>query len=113
MDTSGTKALEVTTAELAQMRSDAELLLLDCREPDEYAIARIDGSRLIPMQEIPARLEELEAWREKPLVVHCHHGVRSMRVVTFLRSKGFGTAQSLAGGIEAWSVEIDAEVPRY
>lgn len=113
METPGSTPLEVTTLELAGLRSNAELLLLDCREPDEYAIARIDGSRLIPMQEIPARLEELEAWREKPLVVHCHHGVRSMRVVEFLRSKGFATAQSLAGGIEAWSVEIDAEVPRY
>lgn len=105
--------LEVTTVELTQLRADAELLLLDCREPDEYAIARIAGSRLIPMQEIPSRLDELESWREKPLVVHCHHGVRSLRVVEFLRSKGFATAQSLAGGIEAWSLQVDHEVPRY
>lgn len=107
------KALEVTSLELVELQRAADLLLLDCREPDEYAIARIEGSRLIPMQEIPLRLAELEGWRDKPLVVHCHHGVRSLRVVEFLRSKGFATAQSLAGGIEAWSVEVDAGVPRY
>ena len=106
-------SLEVTTAELAGMRSDASLLLLDCREPDEYAIAHIEGARLIPMREIPERLAELEPWRGKHLVVHCHHGVRSLRVVEFLRGKGFVTAQSLAGGIEAWSLEVDAGVPRY
>ena len=106
-------SLEVTTVELVELRSDADLLLLDCREPDEYAIARIEGARLIPMQEIPLRLGELEPWREKSLVVHCHHGVRSLRVVEFLRGKGFATAQSLAGGIDAWSLEADATVPRY
>lgn len=105
--------LEVTTIKLVELRSDADLMLLDCREPDEYAIARIEGARLIPMQEIPLRLGELEPWREKPLVVHCHHGVRSLRVVEFLRGKGFATAQSLAGGIDAWSLEADATVPRY
>lgn len=106
-------SLQITTAELVRLRSEGALLLLDCREPDEHAIARISGSTLIPMQEIPTRLEELEPWREKPLVVHCHHGVRSLRVVEFLRGKGFSTAQSLAGGIDAWSVDVDAEVPRY
>ena len=106
-------SLEVTTVELVELRSDADLLLLDCREPDEYAIACIEGARLIPMQVIPLRLGELEPWREKRLVVHCHHGVRSLRVVEFLRGKGFATAQSLAGGIEAWSLEVDAGVPRY
>jgi rhodanese-related sulfurtransferase len=60
-----------------------------------------------------ARLAELEAWRDKPIVVHCHHGVRSLRVAKFLREKGFAHAQSMKGGIDAWSVEVDPAVPRY
>jgi rhodanese-related sulfurtransferase len=88
-------------------------ILIDCRTADEHAIARIDGSILIPMQEIAERLSELEPWREKPIVVHCHHGVRSLRVTHFLREKGFSQAQSMRGGIDAWSVEVDPSVPRY
>ncbi|MFM7035618.1 MAG: rhodanese-like domain-containing protein, partial [Planctomycetia bacterium] len=88
-------------------------LLLDCRESDERAICRIEGSVLIPMGEIPHRLSELEPWREKPIIVHCHHGVRSLRVATWLRDKGFSQASSMRGGIEAWSLEIDPTVPRY
>jgi len=88
-------------------------LLLDCREPDEHAIARIEGARLIPMREIPERLAELEPWRSKPVVVHCHHGVRSLRVVQWLRQQGFAHAQSMRGGIDAWSLEVDPTIPRY
>lgn len=104
---------EISPSEFVQLRAADELLLLDCREPEEDAIARIDGARLIPMRQIPERLDDLEPWRERPLIVHCHHGVRSLRVVEFLRSKGFSQARSLAGGIEAWSLEIDPAVPRY
>lgn len=113
MDNSTDQPLEITTDDLVRMRANPDLLLLDCRRPDEYAIAQIEGSLLIPMQEIAERLAEIEDWREKPLVVHCHHGMRSLRVVEFLREKGFSTAQSLAGGIDAWSLEVDADVPRY
>jgi len=88
-------------------------LLLDCREPDEHAITRIEGAVLIPMRAIPERLAELEARREERIVVHCHHGVRSLRVARFLRERGFTGAQSMAGGIEAWSLEIDPATPRY
>jgi adenylyltransferase/sulfurtransferase len=88
-------------------------LLLDCRTPEEYAIAKIDGAALIPMQEIAERLAELEPWRDKPIIVHCHHGVRSLRVTHWLREKGFPLAQSMTGGIEAWSLEVDPSVPRY
>jgi rhodanese-related sulfurtransferase len=88
-------------------------LLLDCRTPEEYSIAKIDGAVLIPMQEIAERLAELEPWRDKPIIVHCHHGVRSLRVTHWLREKGFHLAQSMTGGIEAWSLEVDPSVPRY
>jgi len=88
-------------------------LLLDCREPDEHALARIEGALLIPMKEIPERLSELEPWRDGSIIVHCHHGMRSLRVVGFLRERGFEGAQSMRGGIDAWSIEVDPTVPRY
>lgn len=109
--------IEVTSFETAQhlVNTDAARrpLILDCRTADEHAIAKIEGSVLIPMQEIVERLAELEPWRDKPIVVHCHHGVRSLRVTHFLREKGFTQTQSMKGGIDAWSVEVDPSVPRY
>lgn len=88
-------------------------LLLDCREPDEHGIARIEGAVLIPMRTIPERLAELEPRRGDRIVVHCHHGGRSLRVARFLRERGFVNAQSMAGGIEAWALELDPAIPRY
>ena len=91
----------------------ADCLLVDCRTEEEYSIAKIAKSKLIPMQEIPGRLDEFEPWRQKRLVVHCHHGVRSLRVAKWLREQGFDNAQSLKGGIEAWRNEIDSSIPAY
>jgi rhodanese-related sulfurtransferase len=109
-----TDPIEIDAHAVAALRTTAEpFLLLDCREPDEYAIARIEGAVLIPMQTIPERLTELEPHRTSRIVVHCHHGVRSLRVARFLRERGFTIAQSMAGGIEAWAVEIDPAMPRY
>jgi rhodanese-related sulfurtransferase len=109
-----TDALEIDVHAVQALRSAGEqFLLLDCREPDEHAIAMIPGATLIPMQEIPERLAEIEAHRDGRIVVHCHHGGRSMRVTRFLRERGFPTAQNMAGGIEAWSLEIDPATPRY
>lgn len=87
--------------------------LLDCRVPSEVATARIAGSLTIPMREIPSRLAELEPHKAGRIVVHCHHGGRSLRVTQFLRQQGFDQAQNMAGGIDAWSLEIDPAVPRY
>ena len=98
---------------MAATDAASRFLLLDCRTADEYAVAHIDGSRLIPMQELPARLAELESWRDKPIVVHCHHGMRSLKVAQWLREQGFSFVQSMTGGIDAWSTEIDPAVPRY
>lgn len=96
----------------AQMR-DGQALLLDCRQPEEYATAKIEGALLIPMSELPQRLSELEQHRERRVIVHCHHGGRSLRVANWLREQGFAQAQSMAGGIDEWSREIDPSVPRY
>jgi rhodanese-related sulfurtransferase len=110
-------AIEIICPDAAKQLRNADdsrpSLLLDCRTSEEHTIAKIDGSVLIPMQEIAERLSELEPWRDKPIIVHCHHGVRSLRVTHFLREKGFSQAQSMKGGIDAWSAEIDPSVPRY
>jgi rhodanese-related sulfurtransferase len=105
--------VEIGVQAVAALRAEGEpFLFLDCREPDEHAIARIEGALLIPMQTIPERLADLEPHRGSRIVVHCHHGVRSLRVARFLRERGFAQAQSMAGGIEAWSLEIDPATPR-
>jgi rhodanese-related sulfurtransferase len=91
----------------------ADFLLLDCREPHESDIAKISGSKLIPMQQIPERLSELEPYRNKQIVVHCHHGGRSLRVTQWLRQQGFASTQNMTGGIDSWSVEIERSMPRY
>jgi rhodanese-related sulfurtransferase len=106
--------LEISCQEVrAQQQVGGDALLVDCREPEEYAIAAIEGARLMPMGEIPDRLSELEAYRNRPIAVHCHHGGRSLRVARWLREQGFSQAQSMAGGIDQWSQEIDSSVPRY
>jgi rhodanese-related sulfurtransferase len=92
---------------------DASLLLVDCREPAEHTTAHIDGAKLIPMKTIPSELAQLEPYRKGRIVVHCHHGGRSARVTAWLRQQGFEGAQNMAGGIDAWSQEIDSSVPRY
>lgn len=97
----------------SMMDSDANFLLLDCRRTDEYEVARIEQAQLIPMDELSQRLDELEDHRDRQIVVHCHHGGRSLMVARWLREQGFPRAQSMAGGIEAWSVLVDPECPRY
>lgn len=90
-----------------------EFVLVDCRETSEYQIAKIPGSQLMPMSIWETQAEQLKGMEDKPIVVHCHHGGRSMRVTQWLRQHGFVHAQNLAGGIDAWSRDIDPQVPRY
>lgn len=114
VDPGASPPLEIDCRELKR-RLDAaeELVLIDCREADEHALARIAGARLLPMSEWLARVDELEPLRGRPIVVHCHHGGRSLRVTHWLRANGFPLAQNLAGGIDQWAVEIDPALPRY
>ena len=79
----------------------------------ELTKAHIAAARLLPMSEIQDRIGELEPYRERHIVVHCHRGGRSMRVTKWLRDQGFTNVQNMAGGIEQWSLEIDPAVPRY
>lgn len=95
---------------------DAAFVLLDCRRPDEHAIAHIEGSLLIPMDQIERRVDELETddgSKNREIVVHCHHGMRSLRVAATLRALGFTNVKSMAGGIDLWSLDVDQRVPRY
>jgi rhodanese-related sulfurtransferase len=89
------------------------LFFVDCREADEFAVARIDGATLIPMSEMADRLADFQPHADKPIIVHCHHGGRSLRVAMWLRQQGYLQAQSMAGGIDQWSQVIDQAVPRY
>ena len=104
--------IEITVEEASRLLAGpTPPVLLDVRETDEYAVCRIEGSRLIPMNTVPTRLAEIptDAW----VLVQCHHGGRSMKVTQFLRSKGFTRVSNLKGGIDAWSLKVDPEVPRY
>ena len=106
-------ALEITPLEVQRrMEAGERLRLIDVREPAEFQLARIEGAELIPMADIPGALAALEG-DQRPLVVLCHHGVRSYRVVCWLREQGVAACQSMAGGIERWSAEVDSKVPTY
>lgn len=108
-------SFEITPQELRRRLDSGESVkLIDVREPFEHQTAHIEGAVLIPMNTVPARLQQLEAMAdERPLVVYCHHGVRSLNVVNWLRQQGVDQCQSLAGGIDRWSLEVDGSVPRY
>lgn len=108
-----TLPLDVDVLTVKQRLDHGTLLLLDCREAEEVAVARIEGALWIPMREIPARLAELGEDHSRPIVVYCHHGGRSRQVTQFLRRQGFRNAQNMTGGIDAWSQLVDPTVPRY
>ena len=103
---------EIEPAELKQRldRGDA-LAVLDVREPEEVRIAAIPGTVHIPMNDIPARLAELD--RDAEWVVMCHHGMRSAQIAMYLARMGFARVANLSGGIEEWSLTVDPSVPRY
>jgi len=88
-----------------------KIFLLDVREPHEYSMAKIEGSTLIPLGTLPTSLDQLNPSDE--IVALCHRGMRSADAVGFLLQQGFSNVKNLIGGIDAWSVEIDPEVPRY
>jgi molybdopterin/thiamine biosynthesis adenylyltransferase/rhodanese-related sulfurtransferase len=108
------KLPSLQAVELHQRRGAGDpFLLLDVRDPDEFERAHIGGSTLIPLSELEQRIAELDDWKDRPVVVHCHHGPRSERACELLIARGFAQAQYLDGGIEAWSLTVDPDVERY
>jgi len=104
---------EITPEEVkAKLDRRDSFTLLDVREPWEYETARIDSAKLMPMGDVPSRAHQ-ELDPDEDVVVFCHHGVRSMNVTVWLRQQGFEKAQSMRGGIDAWSRKVEAKVPLY
>ena len=97
----------------AKLDAGDDFLFVDCREQQEYDHVRIEGATLIPMSEIPNRLAELESHKDGDIVIHCHHGGRSLNVANWLKRNGFANPLSMAGGIDVWAQEIDTSLVRY
>jgi sulfur-carrier protein adenylyltransferase/sulfurtransferase len=103
---------EVTADELKrELDGGKPIVIVDVRERHEYEIAHIDGAVLLPLGELPERLHELDDHAE--IVTHCHHGARSLKALEILKAAGFAKVRSLRGGIDAWAVNVEREMPRY
>ena len=110
MDSETSFDIDVTT--LARMREAGEShAVLDVREPWELAICALDGSLNIPMRDMPGRLADVP--KDRPVVVVCHHGMRSYQVAAWLRRNGFANVVNLTGGIDAWARSVDPTLPTY
>jgi len=104
---------EITPEEVkSKLDAGEAFVLLDVREPWEFETARIAGAKLMPMGDVSSRAHQ-ELDPDEDVVVICHHGVRSMNVTVWLRQQGFEKAQSMRGGIDAWSRRVDGKVPMY
>src|ERR1700758_2189451 len=103
---------EISPGEAAALLHEKKARFIDVREPWEFATARIAGSELMPMGEVPSRAHQ-ELDPDERLVILCHHGQRSLNVAAWLRNQGFEQAQSLQGGIDAWAAQVDPAVGRY
>jgi rhodanese-related sulfurtransferase len=104
--------MSISVQELASWRQDdTPHVVLDVREANELAVCALERALHIPMSEIPARLADVP--EDAPVVVMCHHGMRSMAVVNFLRRAGRDNAVNLDGGIDAWARQIDTAIRRY
>lgn len=110
------ETMELMPAEVAawhRLPADERPCLLDCREPEEIAICRIEGSIAIPMAEIPPAIDRIKSLSDRGIVIYCHHGMRSLHATHFLRSRGIENCFSMAGGIELWARDIEPEMARY
>ena len=108
---------EITPIALHALRENSDtpdLLLIDCREEDEFALCRIEGGELYPLSRFAELSPDILSPEDtRPMIIYCHHGMRSMQATLFLRGKGRNEVWSLSGGIDQWSTEIDPTVPRY
>jgi len=102
--------LNVSVQEVEQALKNGSIRLIDVRTEAEYAVARIEGAQLLT----PDLAADMAAWpKDTAIVLHCHHGIRSLDAAAYFVRQGFTRVRSMAGGIEAWSCEIDPTVPRY
>ena len=105
---------ELTVVELkAKLDAGETLHLIDVREQHEIEICSLDGAEHIPMMSLFLGLQKTAAAQDTEIVVFCHHGIRSLEAMKFLKMQGFGNVVSMAGGMEAWAVEVDPSVARY
>ncbi|WP_428308827.1 rhodanese-like domain-containing protein [Lacipirellula sp.] len=106
--------IEISVPEVKALRdASADFLFIDCREPNEYEIAAIEGAQLLPMSTLAERVGELAGNEDRRVVIHCHKGGRSLRVANWLREQGFTRAQSMAGGIDQWATDVEPGMARY
>tara|TARA_B100001769_G_scaffold149817_1_gene117446 strand:- start:2634 stop:2954 length:321 start_codon:yes stop_codon:yes gene_type:complete len=104
--------IEISVTQAHELREkNPTLLFLDVREAEEVNFCKIPNSLHIPLGEIPHRLDSFP--KDTSIIIYCHHGMRSMSAVNFLRAKGYGKATNLSGGIDAWSSKIDPNIPTY
>ncbi|RCS57394.1 rhodanese-like domain-containing protein [Parvibium lacunae] len=108
---------QLTALELAAWLQQPDApLLLDVREPHEYALVHIPGSRLIPLSDLPQQLPAIESWQEtaqRPIVCICHHGMRSMQAALYLQNMGLADVINLSGGVHAWATQVDTTAATY
>lgn len=97
----------------AKLDAGDDFVFIDCREQQEYEHVHIEGATLIPMSQFADRVKELEQHKHAEIIIHCHHGGRSLNVARWLRQQGFSNALSMSGGIDVWAQEIDTSLSRY
>ena len=106
--------IEMSAADArAAMSGSTPFLLIDVRRADEWEAAHVPGSVLVPLHELESRVDEIEAGKDAPIGVLCHHGARSLKAAFLLRALGFSNARSIVGGIDLWSLAVDPAIPRY
>ncbi len=105
---------QITPTQLAERLEQPDPpALLDVRELEEHNFVALPSSNLIPLGELAERSDEINSWKDREIVVYCHHGIRSMHAIGYLKSQGFQRLLNLAGGIDRWSLEVDSAAPRY
>ena len=105
--------IEIGPKQVLPLLTAGDVVLIDCREPDEWETAKISDAVLMPMSGWAQAAGKLKDYSGKRIVVHCHHGGRSLRVTQWMRDNGFPDTQNMTGGIHAWSEQVDAGVPQY
>ncbi len=102
---------QISAVEASVLQKNKAIVLLDVREDAELAICKLEGALHIPLGEIPERYNTLP--KDRPVIVFCHHGMRSLNVQKFLVSRGFDNIVNMQGGIHAWSTDVNSQVPQY